>query len=52
MAEWPELAVHPVELGIQLLVLHLDYVAARGLALAVADHVEELKVGLMGFLVP
>jgi len=32
--------------------LHVDYVAALGLSLAMTYHVEELQVGLMGFLVP
>ena len=44
--------VHSVALVMQLLFLYLDHVAALGLSLAVADHVEKLVVGIMGFLVP
>jgi hypothetical protein len=35
-----------------LLSLHLDHVAALGLAFTVADHVEKVIVGSVGFLVP
>ena len=46
----------PLKTGLSSLLflnlLYLDYFPARGLSLAVADHVEELEVSGVGFLVP